>query len=107
MKRIASAATTNSTLVKAGPTLVHGLILSNDAAAKKYVKLYNKVSAPTVGTDTPVLTIMLPAGSTTVFEFPEDTTFSLGLGFGITGAIADNDTTATAANDVHGAIFYK
>lgn len=36
------------------------VVTSNINAAARYLKLYNKASAPTVGTDTPVLTIPLP-----------------------------------------------
>ena len=36
------------------------LTASNPTATAAYLKLYNKASAPTVGTDVPVLTITLP-----------------------------------------------
>jgi len=99
--RLASAATTNATSVKASAGRVYRTILSNPSAAIKYVKFYNKASAPTVGTDTPVATIALAAnGGTYVTTEDIGWYFSTGIAFAITGAAADSDTTAVAANDV-------
>jgi len=96
-----AAASTNSTLVKNGAGNLLTVALTNMTAAAKYFKLYNKASAPTVGTDTPVQTIPIPANSIVVFEYgPVGMRFGTGIGFGITGAMADADTTALAANDV-------
>ena len=98
-----AAATTNSTLVLTGARRLVGGAVHNVSAAVKYFKLYNKATAPTVGTDTPILTIAIPAGQTIyigdcigIYALP----FSLGLGYGITGAAADADTTALTAGDV-------
>lgn len=61
VSRIVSAAnTTNATSAKAGPGYLHHISGYNAAAAARYLKLYNKASAPTVGTDTPFMTIYLP-----------------------------------------------
>lgn len=97
---LSAAASTNATLVKDGRTALKGIQGYNAAAAARYLKLYNKTSAPTVGTDTPVKTIYLPANTAFVLDFPHGYDFSLGLGFAITGAAADNDTTACAAGDI-------
>lgn len=73
--RLTSAASTNATLIKS--------------------------SAPTVGTDTPIHTFAVPAGYCGSLGIPESgIRTSLGLGLGITAAIADADTTAIAANEV-------
>ena len=72
------------------------LVISNTTAAIKYFKVYDKVTAPTVGTDTPVLTIPMQANSTITTPFSRGLAFSTGLGFGATGLIADADTTAIA-----------
>lgn len=95
-----AAANTNSTLVKNAAGQVYSIHVFNAAASIKYLKLYNKVSAPTVGTDVPVEVYPLPAGGFTRIEFPSGNPFALGIGVGITGALADNDTTAVVANDV-------
>lgn len=61
--RVMSAATTNATSVKASAGNLYGVHLHNSGAAAVFVKLYNKASAPVVGTDTPVTTLSLSAGS--------------------------------------------
>lgn len=109
--KLLSAATTNATLVKGGAGQVYGWAITNTNAAARFVKLYNKATAPTVGTDTPVMTLVIP-GSTTgagmvAAEFTSGIAFGTGIGVGITGAIADNDTTAVAANEVVINLFYK
>lgn len=105
---VKSAATTNATSVKASAGNLLGMFLSNNSAATKYVKFYNKASAPTVGTDTPVFVLAIPAaGSIDVdgnaWAYPR---FSTGIAYAITGAATDADTTAVAVNDVSGFIVY-
>lgn len=102
--RLVSGASTNATLLRAGPTQVGFIYAGNINAAVCYLKLYNKATAPTVGTDTPVATLMIP-GSTTGGGFslsiPGGTTaFPLGLGYALTTGVADSDTSGVAANEV-------
>lgn len=104
--RKVAAATTNSTLGRAGYGVIEGLILANASAAVKYVKLYDKATAPTVGTDVPILTIAVPATSSVVLG-DVSITFQLGIGLGITGAASDTDTTVTAVNDVIAQVLYR
>lgn len=99
---ISAAASTNGTSVKGSAGNVFRIRGYNAAAALRYLKLYNKASAPTVGTDVPVLTIALPP--TAAFDFDlggaDGHYFSAGIAYAITGAAADNDTTALTAGDV-------
>lgn len=60
---VVSAATTNATSVKSSSGNIGSIILTNTSASMKYFKLYNKASAPTVGTDTPIMTVGIPATS--------------------------------------------
>lgn len=100
MYRLLSAATTNGNLIEAGAKSLLGIHINNTNAAARFVKLYNKATAPTVGTDTPVMTIPVAATNGVVrLEFVQGVQFSLGLGIGITGAVTDADTTAVTAND--------
>lgn len=98
--KVISAATTNATLVRAGPTQLTAYYMSNQNAAVRYVKLYDKATAPTVGTDVPKWTLGIPPGAAAnvVFTFPLQ--FSLGLGLSMTTGVADNDNTAVAATEV-------
>jgi hypothetical protein len=105
--RIKTAATTNATSIKASAGVVGGYAFHNNTGTAKYVKLYNKASAPTVGTDVPLVTIIVPANGNTVY--PTDsvgTKFTIGIAFAITGAVSDADTTVTAVDDVNGNILY-
>jgi hypothetical protein len=104
--RLLAAATTNANSVKGSAGQLYGWYLYNNAAAAKFVKLYNKATAPTVGTDTPVLTIPLPAGAAANVFSETGLPFATGIAIAITGAVADADTTAVAANDVVVNLFY-
>jgi hypothetical protein len=99
-----SAATTNATSAKASAGNVHLILALNTTASVKYLKLYNKASAPTVGTDTPVLTIPLPVSNalTEVNISDGGFYFSTGIAYALTGAAADADATALALGDVVG-----
>lgn len=96
-----SAATTNATSVKATAGSVYSITASNTGAAAAFLKLYNKASAPTVGTDVPVLTIPIPASSVQNIEFgTAGHRFTTGIALAITNLAADSDTTAIAASQV-------
>jgi hypothetical protein len=99
--KLNSAATTNATLFKAGKCFVDNFACSNIGGAAAFVKVYDKASAPTVGTDVPVLTIPLAAAG--VFNgggAQLGWMFSLGFAVAITNLAADTDTTAVAAAQV-------
>lgn len=102
-----SAATTNATNVKASAGLLYGLSISNTNAAARYFKLYDKATAPTVGTDIPKMTIQVPGNGTVIRAFPVGLAFSAGIGYAATGAITDGDTTAIGANDLSMDLDYK
>jgi hypothetical protein len=102
--RIQSLATTNATLLKATGAVVSAITVQNNGAALAYFKLYNKASAPTVGTDAPLMTIMIPISGSVVIEPAAGLAFGTGLGYAITALSTDADTTAVAANQVTGYI---
>lgn len=103
IKRVTSAATTNSTLVAAGKRRLDRIALTNVAVAAKFIKFYDKATAPTVGTDVPIATFGIPASGNLHLTGLRVYTI-LGLGFAITGAAPDADTTATAVGDINGII---
>lgn len=95
-----SAATTNATSTKASAGTVWSVQASNINAAVRYLKLYNKASAPTVGTDVPVLTIPLPAGSVAQVDGGSNgIRFGTGIAWALTAGAADSDTAAVAASE--------
>ena len=96
-----SAATTNATSVKASAGKMYSLFATNTSAAVKFLKVYNKASAPTVGTDIPIRTYAIPASGQISDSFPlPGKFFSAGIALAITGAIGNADATAVASNDV-------
>lgn len=96
-KLISLATSTNSTLVVNAPANLTGCVISNgNATIPFYVKFYNKASAPTVGTDTPVWTILVQPKTTIVLDTGAfSARFFTGIGIGITTGSADNDTGST------------
>lgn len=103
--RIASAAASvNATSAKGSAGNVFRVFGNNAKASIIYLKIYNKATAPTVGTDTPVLTIPLAASSRFDIDVGGSNGFYLGtgIGYGFTTDAADNGTTALLAADILG-----
>lgn len=105
--KLISAASTNSTNIKASAGQIYMLTASNTGSAPRYLKVYDKASAPTVGTDTPKFTFLLPTASTAAngagsnIPIPDcGIVFTLGIGIAITTGVADSDTGAVGANEV-------
>lgn len=104
-----STAAVEDTVVKASPGQIYSLSFFNKGAAAVYLRLYNMTTTPGTG-DTPIWRAIIPgntAGAGLVKHFPNGLAFSTGIGFRCTGAIADNDATALAANEVTGNIEYN
>lgn len=101
-----SAATTNGNLILTGTSGLQAFYATNEGATVAYVKLYNKATAPTVGTDVPEMIIPVPAAASGVPGVANPRIgfsgfrFALGLGIAITGAAVYTDTTAVAAGQV-------
>lgn len=101
--RLVSAATTNATSVKASAGQVGFIYAVNLNAAVRYLKLYNKASAPTVGSDTPIATLPIPASTTGAgfsLTIPDGVNFATGIAYATTTGYADADTGAVAAGEV-------
>jgi hypothetical protein len=105
--RVVSAASTNATSIRSSQANLYGWVVSNVNAAARYVKLYDKATAPTVGTDTPFLTIMVPPNQTISTMATMGRTLTNGIGLAMTTGAADTDTGAVAADEVLATIFYK
>ena len=92
----------------ATPAKLVGYHIHNGAAVgtQQYVKLYNTATAPTVGTDTPLMTLGVEGGSQAVAMGMVPILFSAGIGLGATTAAALGDTGAPSANDVCVTLYY-
>lgn len=104
--KILSAASTNATNVKASAGQVYGWALFNTTASNKFFRLHNTAGSPTAGASV-IFTVMVPANGGTNIEFTMGIPFATGIAYTIVGALADNDTTATAVADVQGVLLYK
>ena len=108
--QVTSTASTNASVQKASAGSLFEISVSNPTATPAYVKLYNKASAPTVGTDVPVLTITAPATSATQQPSANTLTFAqigkrftTGIAMAITaGPLATDTAVAVAGVQVHG-----
>lgn len=109
--KLISAGSTNATSLKASAGQVGAVICFNINASPRYLKLYNKASAPTVGTDTPVQVYLIPgntAGAGHVIPLPnQGLEFTVGIAFALTTGITDADTGAVAASEIIVNIGYK
>lgn len=95
---LVTAASTNAALMITGSRHLTEITVSNPTATGTFVKLYNKATAPTVGTDVPLMTIPCPAGQTVVYSWGSmGKRFALGIGVAATAAAAATDTAATVA----------
>jgi hypothetical protein len=98
-KLIAVGTNADQNLIATGKRVVYSLAVSNANAAVRYVKLYNKATAPVVGTDVPVAVFALPAVNGINMEFSAGLAFPLGLGIGLTTGSADNNSTGVTAGE--------
>ena len=102
-----SAATTNAVAVKASSGIVYAVAVTNTSATVKYLKIYNKATAPTVGTDVPLITIPIaPTAIANITWADKGLRFATGIGIATTTGIAYTDTNAVAANDLQITISY-
>lgn len=94
--------------IAAGAGNLLSLVLTVGATAR-YYKVYDKATAP-ASTDTPIMTIYVPAGGTVVVNLAGvGLPFSLGLGIRASALGPDADTTYTsfAAGDSNVVALYQ
>jgi hypothetical protein len=104
-----SAATTNLNTPKSSAGQIYNIQAFNtNASSVRYLKIYNKASNPTLASDTPIAVYMIPSGGGgVVVEISNGIACSNGIAIAITGAVANNDTTAISASEVVVNIQYK
>lgn len=88
-----TTASTNAASDKASAGNLFEISAYNTTATAAYLKLYNKASAPTVGTDVPLLTIPIAANSLVALQFgPLGKRFSTGIAHAVTALATVADT---------------
>lgn len=102
-----AAATTNLTSARTQRCNLMCAILTNASAATKWVKLYDKATAPVLASDVPKAKIAVPAGSTVLLQPPDGLNFDTGFAYALTGAAADTDATALAAGDMSVTFWFR
>lgn len=94
-------------VVKASLGRFYGWTLTNTAVSVRYVHIYNKTTVPVLGTDTPIFTIPIPAATTISI----DMTVGVGAASGLSWAATTDDivipTTAAAAGEVVGTLWFN
>lgn len=101
--KLIATSSTNANVVKASAGNLYAIVAIGLTSTVRYLKFYNKATAPVVGTDVPVLTIPVPAntqGAGVSIPVPVGINFTNGIGIAITSGSADNDTVAIVAGDV-------
>jgi hypothetical protein len=93
-------------VVKNGAGQIYNYYLYNNANATRYVKFYDKGTAPTQA-DTPVWTFGIPAGAAANVAFPNGIAFAAGISLRGTTGVAIADTGAPATNDLVVNVGYK
>jgi hypothetical protein len=107
--KIISEVGVNATSLKGSSGNIGILHIVNGAATQRFFKLYNKASAPTVGTDVPLITITLAPASASNFTLPAlvGINFDVGIAYAILLGVADSSTTPfTVAGEVTAMIAY-
>lgn len=106
---ITSSAGNLSTTITAVQTLLKGYSVFNMNAAARFLKIFNTTSAPTLGTATPVMTIVIPGstlGAGANVSLGRGVGFSAGLSIAFTDAIASTSTGSISAGDVAANLYY-
>lgn len=99
---ILSAASTNSNLIRAQPSVLYSITAINTSVTLYYLKLYDIAVAPTCASSPVSLTFPVPFGAANAggglsVNPAGGWRFFSGVGMCLTGGIADNDNTAAAA----------
>ncbi len=107
---VTSAASTNSTNIKASAGNVYSVTLINTTATLYYIRFYNLASAPTCSSATGyVYTLPVPASATgagLTVSMDVGQAFTTGIGYCLTGGPTSTDNT-NAAVGIYGFVNYK
>lgn len=99
----ASLANTNANLVKSSAGKIAAITAYNASTSVRYLRIYNKATAPAPGTDTAALVFAIGPSQQFQFNLADIGYYcSSGIGYAITAGNAANDATAVAAGDIVG-----
>lgn len=102
-----AANSTNATSASAAAGRLKKVQLRNLLATTVYFKIYDKASAPTVGTDVPVMILTVLGNAQLDIEIKGDgLPFTLGLAYATTLNKVNSDSTAVAAGALKADVSY-
>jgi hypothetical protein len=109
LSSINAASSAMATNVKASAGMLYGYEACNNGSASIFFRIFSLASAPIVGSSTPTLRELVPAGQCARFSTEVGLVFSTGIAFDATGgSLADSDTTSIGTpSTVSVSIFYK
>ncbi len=108
-RAINAASSAMAASVKTTSGLVYGYEACNTGTAAAYLRLFALNTTPTVGTSTPQVSKLVPAGACQTMTTDLGLAFSSGIALDVTsGSLADADTTTVAtASQVAVEVYYK
>jgi hypothetical protein len=108
-RAINAASSSMAAVVKSSSGMVYGYEACNGGGSAAYFRLFASGTSPTVGTSTPQLSKVLPAGSCQTMTTDIGVIFSGGIAMDVTsGSLADSDATSVAtANQVAVSVYFK
>jgi len=100
-----STNSTNATSVKSSAGAVFNMIIHNTHSGgggnnSIAFRLYNKSTAPVVGTDVPMIVIHVPSNQSKEINFTSGITFTNGIAYSLTAGDALLNATAVSADGV-------
>jgi hypothetical protein len=95
-------------VIKASAGQLYTGTLTNANAAIRYLQIYNKATAGTLSTDTPLMTVPLPPNATVMIDFSGiGGAFATGISWQLTTDDIAIPTTAGSTTDIHGYVTFK
>mgnify|MGYP003669284721 CR=1 FL=1 len=99
--KVISAVGVNATSVQAGASNINFILIVSKAATPRFVKFYDKATAPVVGTDVPKYTFPLAVGASPIQAPPQGFSFTDGFAYAIDLSVEDSGSTPfTVAGEV-------
>ena len=97
---LVSGATLNPTLVKVGAACINDIHLSNNSASWRYLKLFDLMNTPTIGTNVPIRIFGIPPGGVCNPNLGDGLKVGTGIAYGITANPPHLDQTPIGASEV-------
>lgn len=94
-----SAGSNNATCPKASAGRLYGVTVNNLNGTIRYLKFYDKASAPNPASDTVKFVVPIPAGTVVSPNLGPGINFATGIAFALVTGISDTDNTGVTASE--------